>query len=178
MDSTVLQQQQLLYLIWNAPSTWGRGCQRRSSMSSMELLGAKVQSVTDGSCVLKDAVNAALRAWVANAEDTHYIMGSALDLIHSQKLSVIFKCQWSKPNANLQKKWRCAARCRPSSCRRWSNVISSSYSLLRIPLLPCMGQKLLGLSRYRPACSNLGIAGRPGVPSGALMDVLHAHEQI
>ena len=44
----------------------------------MELLGAKVQSVTDGSRVLKDAVNAALRAWVANVEDTHYIMGSAL----------------------------------------------------------------------------------------------------
>ena len=43
----------------------------------MELLGAKVQSVTDGSRVLKDAVNAALRAWVANVEDTHYIMGSA-----------------------------------------------------------------------------------------------------
>lgn len=31
----------------------------------MELLGAKVHSVTDGSRVLKDAVNAALRAWVA-----------------------------------------------------------------------------------------------------------------
>ena len=44
----------------------------------MELLGAKVVSVTDGSRVLKDAVNAALRAWVANVEDTHYIMGSAL----------------------------------------------------------------------------------------------------
>lgn len=43
----------------------------------MELLGAKVFSVTDGSRVLKDAVNAALRAWVANIEDTHYIMGSA-----------------------------------------------------------------------------------------------------
>lgn len=44
----------------------------------MESLGAKVFSVTDGSRVLKDAVNAALRAWVANIEDTHYIMGSAL----------------------------------------------------------------------------------------------------
>ena len=42
----------------------------------MELLGAKVHSVTDGSRVLKDAVNAALRAWVAQVEDTH------LSLIH------------------------------------------------------------------------------------------------
>lgn len=44
----------------------------------MELLGAKVQAITDGSRVLKDAVNAALRSWVANIDDTHYIMGSAL----------------------------------------------------------------------------------------------------
>ncbi len=44
----------------------------------MELLGAKVQSVTDGSRVSQGCGQCALRAWVANVEDTHYIMGSAL----------------------------------------------------------------------------------------------------
>ncbi|MBC1962825.1 tryptophan synthase subunit beta [Listeria welshimeri] len=44
----------------------------------MELLGAKVVSVKAGSKTLKDAVNEALRFWVANVEDTHYIMGSVL----------------------------------------------------------------------------------------------------
>ncbi|MBC2041363.1 tryptophan synthase subunit beta [Listeria welshimeri] len=44
----------------------------------MELLGAKVVSVRAGSRTLKDAVNEALRFWVANVEDTHYIMGSVL----------------------------------------------------------------------------------------------------
>ncbi len=44
----------------------------------MELLGTKVQSVESGSKTLKDAVNAALRYWVTNVEDTHYILGSAL----------------------------------------------------------------------------------------------------
>ncbi|EFR87548.1 tryptophan synthase, beta subunit [Listeria marthii FSL S4-120] len=44
----------------------------------MELLGAKVVSVKEGSRTLKDAVNEALRFWVANVEDTHYIMGSVL----------------------------------------------------------------------------------------------------
>ncbi|NME05370.1 tryptophan synthase subunit beta [Psychrobacillus sp. BL-248-WT-3] len=44
----------------------------------MELLGAKVVSVDQGSGTLKDAVNEALRYWVANVEDTHYILGSAL----------------------------------------------------------------------------------------------------
>lgn len=44
----------------------------------MELLGAKVVSVDQGSGTLKDAVNEALRYWVAHVEDTHYILGSAL----------------------------------------------------------------------------------------------------
>ena len=57
----------------------------------MELLGAKVEAVTDGSRVLKDAVNAALRSWVANIDDTHYILGSALGPHPFQKLFVISK---------------------------------------------------------------------------------------
>ncbi|KMY49306.1 tryptophan synthase subunit beta [Peribacillus loiseleuriae] len=44
----------------------------------MELLGAKVVSVDQGSGTLKDAVNEALRYWVSNVTDTHYIMGSVL----------------------------------------------------------------------------------------------------
>lgn len=44
----------------------------------MELLGAKVVSVQQGSRTLKDAVNEALRYWVTNVDNTHYIMGSVL----------------------------------------------------------------------------------------------------
>ena len=44
----------------------------------MELLGAKVHTVYSGTRTLKDATNAAIREWVARAEDTLYIMGSAV----------------------------------------------------------------------------------------------------
>ncbi|WP_078059943.1 MULTISPECIES: tryptophan synthase subunit beta [Gracilibacillus] len=44
----------------------------------MELLGAKVESVEQGSGTLKDAVNEALRYWVSHVEDTHYIIGSVV----------------------------------------------------------------------------------------------------
>jgi tryptophan synthase beta chain len=44
----------------------------------MELLGAKVVSVTSGSATLKDAVNEALRYWVEHVEDTHYLLGSVM----------------------------------------------------------------------------------------------------
>ncbi|MFY9191194.1 MAG: tryptophan synthase subunit beta [Lawsonella sp.] len=44
----------------------------------MELLGAKVHAVEEGSQVLKDAVNAAMREWVARIDDTHYCLGSVM----------------------------------------------------------------------------------------------------
>ncbi len=44
----------------------------------MELLGAKVVSVKQGTGTLKDAVNEALRYWVAHVEDTHYVIGSVV----------------------------------------------------------------------------------------------------
>ena len=44
----------------------------------MELLGAEVKTVTSGSRTLKDAVNEALREWVASVEDTHYCLGSVM----------------------------------------------------------------------------------------------------
>lgn len=44
----------------------------------MELLGAKVQPVTTGSSTLKDATNEAIRTWAEKAEDTFYVIGSAV----------------------------------------------------------------------------------------------------
>ena len=43
----------------------------------MKLLGAEVRPVSSGSKTLKDALNDALRDWVANVEDTFYIIGTA-----------------------------------------------------------------------------------------------------
>ncbi|WP_156290302.1 tryptophan synthase subunit beta [Oceanobacillus salinisoli] len=44
----------------------------------MELLGAEVRGVAQGSGTLKDATNEALRYWVSHVNDTHYILGSAV----------------------------------------------------------------------------------------------------
>ena len=44
----------------------------------MKLLGAEVRPVESGSRTLKDAINEAIRDWVTNVEDTHYLLGSAL----------------------------------------------------------------------------------------------------
>ncbi|GIG60968.1 tryptophan synthase beta chain [Longispora fulva] len=44
----------------------------------MRLLGAEVRPVASGSRTLKDAVNEAMRDWVANTHDTHYCLGSVM----------------------------------------------------------------------------------------------------
>lgn len=44
----------------------------------MNLLGAKVRPVENGSQTLKDAINEAIRDWVTNVDDTYYLLGSAL----------------------------------------------------------------------------------------------------
>ena len=51
---------------------------RRQSLNvaRMKLLGAEVIAVTSGSRTLKDAINEAMRDWVTNVADTHYLLGT------------------------------------------------------------------------------------------------------
>ena len=51
---------------------------QRLNVFRMRMLGAKVVSVTSGSRTLKDAISEAMRDWVTNVGDTHYLLGSVL----------------------------------------------------------------------------------------------------
>ncbi|RLI75726.1 tryptophan synthase subunit beta [Archaeoglobales archaeon] len=51
---------------------------QKMNVFRMKLLGAKVHSVESGSRTLKDAINEALRDWVASFENTHYLIGSVV----------------------------------------------------------------------------------------------------
>ena len=46
------------------------------NVARMKLLGAEVVPVTSGSRTLKDAINEAMRDWVTNVADTHYLLGT------------------------------------------------------------------------------------------------------
>ncbi len=48
------------------------------NVQRMKMLGAEVRPATSGSQTLKDATNEAIRDWINNPEDTHYIIGSAV----------------------------------------------------------------------------------------------------
>lgn len=51
---------------------------QRMNVYRMKLLGAEVVPVDSGSRTLKDAINEAMRDWVTNLHDTHYLIGSAV----------------------------------------------------------------------------------------------------
>jgi tryptophan synthase beta chain len=51
---------------------------QRPNVLRMEALGAEVRPVHSGSATLKDAINDAMRDWVTNVADTHYVLGSAM----------------------------------------------------------------------------------------------------
>jgi tryptophan synthase beta chain len=48
------------------------------NVARMKFLGAKVVPVTTGQATLKEAISEAMRDWVTNVRDTHYVLGSAL----------------------------------------------------------------------------------------------------
>jgi tryptophan synthase beta chain len=48
------------------------------NVHNMRLLGAEVRPVTSGSRTLRDAINEAMRDWMASVETTHYILGSVV----------------------------------------------------------------------------------------------------
>jgi tryptophan synthase beta chain len=51
---------------------------QRLNVFRMRMLGAKVVGVASGSRTLKDAISEAMRDWVTNVSDTHYLLGSVL----------------------------------------------------------------------------------------------------
>ena len=140
----------------------------------MELLGAKVHAVTDGSRVLKDAVNAALRAWVAQVEDTHYVMGSVLGPAPFPEIVRDFQSVIGK-----------------EAKRQFAEI---SGGQLPDALLACIGGGSNAMGLFYPFVDDTSVAmygveaagfgletdfhaatfakGRPGVLHGALMDVL------
>ena len=50
---------------------------QRPNVVRMKMLGAEVIPVTNGAGTLKDALNDAIRDWISNVEDTHYLIGTA-----------------------------------------------------------------------------------------------------
>ncbi|MEK5103081.1 tryptophan synthase subunit beta [Cytobacillus sp. FSL M8-0252] len=139
----------------------------------MEILGAKVISVKSGSATLKDAVNEALRYWVSNVEDTHYILGSAMGPHPFPKIvrdfqSVIgqeTKKQFIEKEAKLPE---AIVACIGGG----SNAIGMFYPFLEDREVKLYGVEAAGLGLHSEKHAASLAKGKPGILHGAYMYLL------
>jgi tryptophan synthase beta chain len=140
---------------------------QKPNVFRMRLLGAEVRPVTSGSRTLKDAMNEALRDWVANVENTYYIIGTAAGPHPYPAMVRDFQCVIG----NEVREQLAAAEGRlPDSLVACigggSNAIGLFHPFLDEPTVKMYGVEAagLGLDTDKHAASLNG--GRPGVLHG------------
>jgi tryptophan synthase beta chain len=135
----------------------------------MEQLGATVVPVTIGSRTLKDAINEALRDWVANVETTHYVLGSVVGphpfpllvrefqkVIGEEARAQILDAEGRLPDAVI------------ACVGGGSNAIGIFHGFVGEPGVRLIGVEAAGRGVGTNEHSATIAAGRPGVLHGAL----------
>lgn len=139
----------------------------------MELLGAKVVSVTTGSRTLKDACNEALRYWVSNVTDTHYILGSVMGphpfpMMVRDFQSVIGKETKQQYNEKFDKNPEAIVACIGGG----SNSMGMFYPFIEDSEVQLIGVEAAGHGVDTEQHAASLTKGKPGVLHGALMYLL------
>jgi len=139
----------------------------------MELLGAKVVSVTSGSATLKDAVNEALRYWVANVDDTHYLLGSVMG---PHPFPMIVRDFQSVIGQETKDQFKAAKGRLPDALVACigggSNSIGMFYPFIEEEAVRLYGIEAAGKGIDTPFHAASLTKGKPGVLHGALMYLL------
>ncbi len=148
---------------------------QRPNVERMRLLGAKVHPVTTGSRTLKDAINAALRDWIANVRTTHYLLGSAVGPHPFPSLVADFQSVIGREILRQSRQSFGALPDLAVACvGGGSNAIGTFRPMLRTKVA------LLGIEAGGPRGGSRGAAslshGRPGVLHGAYTYVLQNRE--
>ena len=139
----------------------------------MQLLGAEVVPVKSGSKTLKDAVNEGLRYWIANVQDTHYLMGSVVGphpyplivrefqrVIGKEMRNQIQELEGRLPNAII------------ACIGGGSNAIGAFYDFINDENVQLIGVEAAGEGRDTEKHSIALGLGRKGVLHGSLMYLL------
>ena len=138
------------------------------NVARMRLLGAEVVPVTTGSRTLKDAINEALRDWVANVDNTHYLLGTVAGphpfpymvrdfhkIIGEESRAQVLEMTGGLPDA--------VAACVGGG----SNAIGIFHAFLDDPSVALFGFEAAGRGVHTPEHAATITKGRPGVLHGA-----------
>jgi tryptophan synthase beta chain len=138
------------------------------NVARMRLLGAEVIPVTTGSRTLKDAINEALRDWVANVDNTHYLLGTVAGphpfpqmvrdfhkIIGEEAREQVLALTGSLPDAVV------------ACVGGGSNAIGIFHAFLDDPSVDLIGCEAAGRGIDTPEHAATLTLGRPGVLHGA-----------
>ena len=146
---------------------------QRLNVFRMRLLGATVVPVASGSRTLKDAMNEALRDWVANVENTHYVVGSTagphpFPMIVREFQAVIGR----EAREQLLQKEGALPDAVAACVGGGSNSLGMFAAFLDEPKVKLFGVEAAGKGLGTRHHSAAIIAGRPGVLHGAMTRLL------
>ena len=139
---------------------------QKPNVFRMNMLGAKVVPVQSGARTLKDAMNEALRAWVANVHDTFYCIGTAAGPHPYPAMVRDFQCVIGE---ETKRQMHDAERRLPDSLFACigggSNAIGLFHPFLDDPSVEIFGVEAAGYGLDKAHAASLA-GGRPGVLHG------------
>jgi tryptophan synthase beta chain len=148
------------------------------NVEKMKMLGAEVRPVNSGNKTLKDATNEALRDWISNPSDTHYIIGSVVgphpypDMV-ARFQSVIseemkFQLQQQTGKATPDYIFACVGG--------GSNAAGAFYHFLDQPQVQLIAVEAGGKGIESGESAATTILGRPGVLHGSLSILMQTED--
>jgi len=134
------------------------------NVERMKILGAEVIPATSGSRTLKDATNEALRHWINNPRDTHYIIGSVVGPHPYPDMVARFQAVISQEiKAQMQGSPTAVIACVGGG----SNAIGAYYHFLDDPQVKLFAVEAAGLGVDSGKSAATTVLGKPGVLHGS-----------
>jgi tryptophan synthase beta chain len=148
-----------------------------TNVQRMKLMGAKVVPVTSGTKTLKDAINEAIRDWIANVGDTFYLLGSAT-AFHPYPLMVrdFQRVIGDEARVQFQKAHGKLPDAILACVNGGSNAIGAFYAFLEDPNVALIGVEAAGDGVATPRTAATMALGKPGVFHGAYSYVLQTED--
>jgi tryptophan synthase beta chain len=150
---------------------------QRLNVFRMRLLGAKVAGVANGSRTLKDAISEAMRDWVTNVENTHYLLGSALGA-HPYPMMVrdFHRCIGDEARAQMLERTGALPDSVFACVGGGSNAIGIFTAFVPDPAVKLVGVEAGGRSFALGEHAARFAGGAPGVLQGAYSYLLQDSE--
>jgi tryptophan synthase beta chain len=146
---------------------------QRLNVFRMKLLGARVIPVQSGSCTLKDAMTEALRDWVTNVRDTHYIIGTVAGPHPYPAMVRDFQSVIGREaKRQILKKEKRLPDYLVACVGGGSNAMGLFYPFFKERSVKFIGVEAAGFGIASGRHSATLVAGRPGVLHGCKSDLL------